>query len=146
MRRNRPSSQEPFSSLVCFECQLIILHHACSTEMILFVGYLPDSSKAQASLKFLLESLSTDDKLKQDLLNSIDTSCSCAEVLKAKVMSVWGGDSTSSVDSFLRCLQVEVVGKVGSKSIVLEIVRNMLDRACPMLIDAKCVETLVIKV
>ncbi len=43
-------------------------------------------------------------------------------------------------------VQVDVVSKVGSKPMVLDTVRNMLDRGCPMLIDAKCVELLVVKV
>lgn len=46
----------------------------------------------------------------------------------------------------LLVLQVDVMGKIGAKAGVLDTVKNVLDRACPMLIDAKSVEFLVVKV
>ena len=39
--------------------------------------------------------------------------------------------------------QGAVIEAVRSKTGLLDTVRNMLDRACPMLIDAKCIEVLV---
>lgn len=50
------------------------------------------------------------------------------------------------------CFQVDVVSQVGSKAGigskvgVLDTVRNLLDRSCPLLIDANCVKILVTKV
>lgn len=43
-------------------------------------------------------------------------------------------------------LQGAVIEAVRSKAGLLDTVRNMLDRACPMLIDSSCVEILVDKV
>ena len=42
--------------------------------------------------------------------------------------------------------QVGVVEQVGSKPGLLDTVRNLLDRACPLLMDAGCIEILVTKV
>lgn len=97
---------------------------AILTQVTRLTRHLPDSLKSQASLDYLVRLLE-EEKLRESLLKAIDTSCTCSEVIKAKV---------------------DVVERVGSKASVLDTVRSILDRACPMLIDAKCIEILVTKV
>ena len=46
----------------------------------------------------------------------------------------------------LSFIQAEVISKVSSKSGLLETMRSLLDRTCPMLIDAQCVQIITEKV
>ena len=49
-------------------------------------------------------------------------------------------------DTQMLVYQVDVLEKVGSKVGLLDTVKNLLDRACPMLIDANCIKSVVTKV
>ena len=50
------------------------------------------------------------------------------------------------ISSFYNFVQAEVVSKLSSKSGLLETMRGLLDRTCPMLVDAQCVQILTEKV
>ena len=47
---------------------------------------------------------------------------------------------------FHKFIKAEVISKLSSKSGLLETMRSLLDRTCPMLIDAQCVQILTEKV
>lgn len=91
------------------------------TKVIQIARCLPEPVKTQGHLQEL-EVMLEDDRLREALSRAMDCSTPCQEVMKAKA---------------------EVVTKVGSRHGILDSVRDLLDRSCPMLVDSHCVALLV---
>jgi sister-chromatid-cohesion protein PDS5 len=91
------------------------------TKIIQLTRQLPDPVRCQTHLRELSVMLD-DDRLRQHLLDALQLTTTCDDVIKSKGAAL---------------------SKIGTKHGIVETVKTLLDRCCPMLIDCKCVSVLV---
>lgn len=82
---------------------------------------LPDPVRCQTHLKELVVMME-DEGLRRALLDSLQLQSSCLDVIKAKG---------------------EALSKIGSKHGIVDTVKTLQDRCCPMLVDSTCVRVIV---
>jgi sister-chromatid-cohesion protein PDS5 len=91
------------------------------SKIIQLARHLPDPVRCQSHLRELM-TMMDDERLRQALLDALQLQSTCQDVMKAKG---------------------EALSKIGSKHGIVDTVKTLLDRCCPMLIDSKCVCVLV---